>query len=97
MFAVATEYNNRAIALSALHTEAALQSLGKQRFDILKSMGQAYDSLSDIDKKIFCDDMLQRKEFFTDAYKSIMDSFESVVSQNTCHNRKCEAKHEEIV
>lgn len=69
----------RAIALSALHTEAFIQSMGKQRFDVLDSMGKAYDNLPDVDKKIFCENMLQKKEFFVDAYKMMMDSFESAM------------------
>lgn len=79
LFAVSSEYTSRAVALSSLHTEAFLQSMGKQRFDVLDSMGKTYDSLPEIDKKIFCENMLQKKEFFVDAYKMMMDSFESAV------------------
>lgn len=79
IFAVSDEYMKRAIALSALHTEAFIQSMGKQRFDVLDSMGKAYDNLPDVDKKIFCENMLQKKEFFVDAYKMMMDSFESAM------------------
>lgn len=55
--------------------------MGKQRFDVLDSMGKTYDSLPEIDKKIFCENMLQKKEFFVDAYKMMMDSFESAVEK----------------
>ena len=77
LFAVSDGYMKRAIALSVLHTEAFLQSMGKQRFDVLDSMGKAYDNLPDIDKKIFCENMLQKKEFFQDAYKMMMNSFQN--------------------
>ena len=66
LFAVSDGYMKRAIALSVLHTEAFLQSMGK-----------AYDNLPDIDKKIFCENMLQKKEFFQDAYKMMMNSFQN--------------------
>lgn len=79
LFAVSDEYMKRAIALSALHTETFIQSMGKQRFEVLDSMGKAYDNLPDIDKKIFCENMLQKKGFFEDAYKMMMNSFESAV------------------
>lgn len=81
LFAVSDEYMKRAVALSALHTEAFIQSMGKQRFDVLDSMGKAYDNLLDIDKKIFCESMLQKKEFFVDAYKMMMDILESAVEK----------------
>lgn len=80
----------RAIALSALHTEAFIQSMGKQRFDVLDSMGKTYDSLPEIDKKIFCENMLQKKEFFVDAYKMMMDSFESAVEVENSDKEACE-------
>ena len=38
LFAVSDGYMKRAIALSVLHTEAFLQSMGKQRFDVLDSI-----------------------------------------------------------
>ncbi len=79
LFAVSHEYTNRAIALMSLHTKVVLQSMGKQSFDILDSMGQVYDSLPDIDKKIFCENMLQKKGFFQDVYKMMMNSFENAV------------------
>lgn len=79
LFAVSHEYTSRAVALSSLHTEAFLQSMGKQRFDVLNSIEQAYESLPDIDKKIFCENMLRKKGFFEDACKMMMDSFESAV------------------
>ncbi len=84
LFAVSHEYTNKAIALISLHTESVLQSMGKQSFDILDSMGQAYDSLSDIDKKIFCNNMLQKKGFFQNAYKVMMGVFENAVESGKC-------------
>ncbi len=80
LFAVSDEYMKRAIALSALHTEAFLQSMKKkEEFDVVESMSQVYDKLSETDQKKFCEGMLQKKEFFVDAYKVMMDSFESAV------------------
>ncbi len=80
LFAVSNEYSNRAIALSALHTEAFLQSMKKKgEFDVVESMSQVYDKLPEADQKKFCEDMLQKKGFFQDAYKVMMDSFESAV------------------
>lgn len=90
LFAVSHEYTSRAVALSLLHTEALLQSMGKQRFDVLDSMGKAYDSLPDIDKKIFCENMLQKKGFFEDAYKMMMDNFESAVEVEKSDKGECE-------
>lgn len=84
LFAVSHEYTNKAIALIFLHTESLLQSMGKQSFAILDSMGQAYDSLSDIDKKIFCNNMLQKKEFFEDTYKMMMRTFQNAVESGKC-------------
>lgn len=89
LFAVSDEYMKRAIALSALHTETFIQSMGKQRFEVLDSMVKAYDNLPDIDKKIFCENMLQKKGFFEDAYKMMMDSFESAVEVEKSDKGAC--------
>ena len=40
---------------------------------------KAYDKLSEADQKRFCQEMLGKKEFFQDAYKVMMDSFEKAV------------------
>ena len=64
LFAVAIEYNNRAIAISALHTEAFLQSMRKQEaFDPANTMCQMFDCMSETDQKRFCEGMLQKKDF----------------------------------
>ncbi len=47
-------------------------------------MSQVYDKLPEADQKKFCVDMLQKKEFFQDAYKVMMDSFESAVEVKKC-------------
>lgn len=79
---VAREYTSRAVALSSLHTEAFLQSMKKQEeFDPASTMCQMFDCMSEEDQKRFCENMLQKKEFFVDAYKMMMDSFESAVGE----------------
>ncbi len=85
LFAVSNEYTNRATALLALHTEAFLQSIGrKEKFDAVGTMCQMFDCMSEEDQKKFCEDMLQKKGFFEDAYKTMMNSFESVVEKQKC-------------
>lgn len=80
LFAVSDEYIKRAIALSALHTEAFIRSMKKQEvFDSASTMCQMYDSISEEDQKRFCEGMLQKKGFFEDAYKMMMDSFQNAV------------------
>lgn len=80
LFAVSDEYIKRAIALSALHTEAFIRSMKKQEeFDPASIMCQMFDCISEADQKRFCEGMLQKKGFFEDAYKMMMDSFQSAV------------------
>lgn len=80
LFALTNEYIKRTGALSALHTEAFLQSMKKpEEVNAVDSMGKAYDQLSEADQKQFCKDMLGKKEFFQDAYKVMMESFEKAV------------------
>ena len=63
-----------------LHTEAFIQSIRKQEeFDPAITMCQMFDCMSEEDQKRFCENMLQKKGFFEDAYKMMMDSFESAV------------------
>lgn len=82
LFAVAREYTSRAVALSSLHTEAFLQSMKKkEKFDPAITMCQMFDCMSEEDQKRFCGNMLQKKAFFVDAYKMMMDSFESAVEK----------------
>ncbi len=83
LFAVSDEYMKRAIALSALHTEAFIRSMKKPEvFDPASTMCQMYDCISEEDKKKFCEVMFQKKDFFQDAYKTMMDSFENAVKGN---------------
>lgn len=80
LFAVSHEYIGRAVALSALHTEAFIQSMKKpEAFDPASTMSQMFDCMSEEDQKRFCESMLQKKGFFEDAYKMMMDSFESAM------------------
>lgn len=80
LFAVSNEYTNRAIALSALRTEALLQNMKrKEKVDVAGIMCQMFDCMTEADQKKFCEDMLQKKGFFQDEYKVMMDSFESAV------------------
>ncbi|MCI8557428.1 MAG: hypothetical protein HFI19_06625 [Lachnospiraceae bacterium] len=80
----ATIYINTFGALIALHKEALEESKRTQEFDILDTMNEVYDSLPE-DKKIeFCENMLSKKEFFVDAYKRMMDTFESAIDTQKC-------------
>lgn len=80
LFAVSDEYIKRAIALSSLHTEAFLQSMKKpEEFDPASTMCQMFDCMSEADQKRFCEDMLQKKGFFEDVYKMMMNSFQNAV------------------
>ncbi|MCX4298597.1 MAG: hypothetical protein OSJ73_16445 [Lachnospiraceae bacterium] len=64
LFVVAIEYNDRAIALSALHTEAFLQSIKKDEvLDGADLMCQMYDCIPEEDRKRFCESMLQKRDF----------------------------------
>lgn len=64
LFAAAIDFNDRAIALSALHTEAFLQSMKKNEvFDGADLMCQMYNCIPEVDRKQFCESMLQKKDF----------------------------------
>lgn len=66
----------RAIALLALHTEAFLQSRRKdEKFDPAAAMCEMFGCMTEADQKRFCKGMMQKKEFFEDAYRNIMDVF----------------------
>lgn len=80
LFATSNMYINRAIALMDLHTEAFIQSIKKQEeFDPAITMCQMFDCMSEADQKRFCENMLQKKEFFVDAYETMMNIFENAV------------------
>ena len=79
LFAVSNEYTNRAIALMSLYAETFMQSRKKEEFDPVNAMFQMFDCISGADQKRFCEGMLQKKGFFEDAYKMIMDSFQNAV------------------
>ncbi len=80
LFAVSNEYTNRAIALSALRTEALLQNMKrKEEYDVPGIMCEMFDCMKEADQKKFCEEMFQKKGFFEDAYKVMMDSFQSAV------------------
>ncbi len=49
--------------------------------DIVDSMSKIYDLISEQDKKIFCERILQKKEFFTDAYKMMTGYFENALKE----------------
>lgn len=82
LFTVSNEYINRATALSVLHTEAFLHSMRekeKGEFDPAATMCQMFDCMSEVDQKRFCEGMLQKKGFFEDAYKNMMDTFQNAM------------------
>lgn len=71
----------RAIALLALHTEAFMQSRKKdEKFDPAAAMCEMYDCMTEADKQRFCEGMLQKKGFFEDTYKNMMDTFQNAVN-----------------
>lgn len=83
LFNYANETINKAGALISLHTEAFKQSLGKpEETNMVDSMGKVYDRLPEEDRKKFCEEILQKKEFFQDAYKVMMGVFENAVKSN---------------
>ena len=87
--AVSNEYSNRAIALSVLHTEAFLQSRREKKeeeFDPAATMCQMFDCISEADQKRFCEGMLQKKGFFEDAYKNMMDAFQNAIKSEKENN-----------
>lgn len=64
LFAVAIDFNDRAIALSALHTEAFLQSMKKNEvLDGADLMCQMYGCIPETDRKRFCESILKKKDF----------------------------------
>ncbi len=75
----ATVYINTVGALAALRKEAVKDSEKNKEFDIWETMIQVYDSLPEEYKKVFCMNLLDRKEFFEDACKVMMNSFQSAV------------------
>ncbi len=75
----ATAYINTVGALTALRKEAIKDSKKSKKFDIWEIMIQVYDNLPEEYKKVFCMNLLDRKEFFEDAYKVMMDSFQNAV------------------
>lgn len=79
LFAVSNEFTKRAVALSALHTEAFMQIRKKQEFDPASNMCQMYDGMSEEDQKRFCQDIFQKKGFFEESVKMIQAWFESAI------------------
>lgn len=64
LFALATDFNDRAIALSALYTEAFLQNMKKnEKLDGADLMCQMYDCIPEADRKRFCESILKKKDF----------------------------------
>ena len=58
----------------------------EQESDIMASMSQAYDRLSEEDKKKVCGAMMGKKEFFSDAYKNMMDVFQKAMKSEKENN-----------
>lgn len=80
LFAISSEYSNRAFALTALHTAAFFKSIEKpNELDLVESIGKIYDCMSEEYKQKICSDMLNKKEFFEEAYKRIMSICENAV------------------
>lgn len=75
----ATTYINTVGALADLRKEAVKDSEKSKEFDIWETMIQVYDNLPVEYKKVFCMKLLDRREFFEDAYKMMMNIFENAV------------------
>lgn len=58
----------------------------EQESDIMASISQAYDRLSEEDKKKVCVVMMGKKEFFSDAYKNMMDGFQNAMKSEKENN-----------
>lgn len=83
LYSVANGYIDRVVALSALHTEAFLQSIKKQEeFNPVDTMCKMFDCMSEADQKRFCESMFQKKDFFEDAYMSMISVLENAVKSN---------------
>lgn len=87
LFDISNEYMKRAIALSALHTEAFMQSRKKdEKFDPAVAMCEMFDCMTEADQKRFCEGMFQKKGFFEDAYKNMMDVFRNAMKSEKENN-----------
>ena len=69
---MATFYIDLVSALVKLRTEAIKELEGKSEGNPVSTMEAVYDGLSDVCKKEFCRKMVDRGDFFQDAYKEIM-------------------------
>lgn len=80
LFTVAKSYSDLADALMSLHMEALKQGMKEpEESSVVESMGKIYDRLPEEEQEKFCGEMLQKKEFFGNAYKIMMDSFENAI------------------
>ena len=68
-------YRDASIALMELHKEICKG----QEFDLLNTMTQAYDNMSEKDQREFRGKMLNKKNFFTAAYEIMMGIFKNGV------------------
>lgn len=77
----ATEYLKLSSALIALYKEAIKECNEAREFDIVDYMSQCFDKLPESDKKRVCGAMMGKKEFFSDAYRIMMDVFGNVLEK----------------
>ena len=80
---MATFYIDLVSALVKLRTEAIKELNGKNEEDTINTIQSVYDGMSDVCKKEFCRKMVDRGDFFQDAYKEIMSKMCSALRGHT--------------
>lgn len=65
-------------AFIVLYNEALVETRDKKG-GIVEVIGRLYDGLPDESKQKVCQDLLDKKKFFEDAYRMIMDSFNNAL------------------
>lgn len=76
---MATFYIDLVGALIKLRTQAIKELNGKYEETVVDTMEAVYDGMSDTYKREFCRKMVDRGDFFQDAYKEIMGKMNSVL------------------
>lgn len=76
---MATFYIDLVGALIKLRTEAIKELNGKNEEDTIDTIQSVYDGMSDVCKKEFCRKMVDRGDFFQDAYGEIMGKMYSAL------------------
>lgn len=72
-------YINAMKAITQLRAEAMKESYVNRQENAVSTMETVYDGLPDSHKKDFCRRMVERNDFFQEAYKEIMGKFHSAL------------------